>query len=258
MTTLKKFLLALLASLSVASVQAASQGIDWDKFPKERVTDLAALQNGAKIFVNYCLSCHEASFKRYNRLRDIGLTEEQIKANLIFTDAKVGDTMKIAMRAKDAKEWFGGVPPDLTLIARSRSAAGQGSGADYVYTLLRSYYRDETKATGWNNAAFPGIGMPHPLWELQGQQRALFADVKDAHDPTKVTHVFKGLEPIAAGTLTKAQYDEAVADLVAYLSWMAEPTAHDRVRLGVWVMLFLAIFFVIAWRLNAVFWKDVK
>jgi ubiquinol-cytochrome c reductase cytochrome c1 subunit len=258
MTILKKLLLALLASLSVASAHAAAEGIPWDKFPTERVTDLAALQRGAKTFVNYCLSCHEASFKRYNRLRDIGLTEEQIKANLIFTDAKVGDTMKIAMRPKDAKEWFGGVPPDLTLIARSRSAVGKGSGSDYVYTLLRTYYRDETKATGWNNAAFPGIGMPHPLWELQGQQRPVYAQLKDGHDPKKTTSVFQGLEPITPGQLTPVQYDEAVADLVAYLTWMAEPTANDRVRLGVWVMLFLSIFFVIAWRLNAAFWKDVK
>ena len=258
MTILKKLLLALLASLTVSAAHAAAEGIAWDTFPKERVTDLAALQRGAKTFVNYCLSCHEASFKRYNRMRDIGLTEEQIKANLIFTGAKVGDTMKIAMRPGDAKEWFGGVPPDLTLIARSRSAAGKGSGSDYVYTLLRTYYRDETKATGWNNAAFPGIGMPHPLWELQGQQRPVYAQLKDGHDPKKTTSVFQGLEPITPGQLTPVQYDEAVADLVAYLTWMAEPTANDRVRLGVWVILFLSIFFVIAWRLNAAFWKDVK
>jgi len=255
---MKKFLLALLAALTFGGAQAASDGIAWDKFPTERVTDLAALQNGAKIFVNYCMGCHEASYKRYNRLRDIGLTEEQIKSNLIFTDAKVGDTMKGAMNPKNAKDWFGGVPPDLTLVARSRSDASKGSGSDYIYTLLRSYYRDETKATGWNNAAFPGIGMPHPLWELQGQQRAVFADMKDAHDASKVVHVFKGLEPLAPGKLNKQQYDETVADLVAFLTWMAEPTQNDRVRLGVWVLLFMSIFFVIAWRLNASFWKDVK
>ncbi|MFZ4650345.1 MAG: cytochrome c1 [Rubrivivax sp.] len=255
---MKKFLLALLAALTFGGAQAASDGIAWDKFPTERVTDLAALQNGAKIFVNYCMGCHEASYKRYNRLRDIGLTEEQIESNLIFTDAKVGDTMKGAMNPKNAKDWFGGVPPDLTLVARSRSDASKGSGSDYIYTLLRSYYRDETKATGWNNAAFPGIGMPHPLWELQGQQRAVFADMKDAHDASKVVHVFKGLEPLAPGKLNKQQYDETVADLVAFLTWMAEPTQNDRVRLGVWVLLFLSIFFVIAWRLNASFWKDVK
>ena len=219
---------------------------------------MAALQNGAKLFANYCLNCHAAEYMRYNRLRDIGLTEEQIKANLLFTDAKVGETMKVALNPKEAKEWFGGVPPDLTVIARSRSAAGKGTGADYLYTYLRTYYRDETKATGWNNAAFPNVGMPHVLWELQGQQRAVYTDVVDPKDPKKVTHVFKGLEPITPGTLTPAQYNEAVADLVAYLKWMSEPNQADRVRLGVWVLLFLSIFTVIAWRLNAAFWKDVK
>ena len=257
---MKKFLLTLVAALAVMAgpARAAGDGIDWDKFPAERITDMAALQNGAKLFANYCLNCHAAEYMRYNRLRDIGLTEEQIKSNLLFTDSKVGETMKVALNPKQAKEWFGGLPPDLSVIARSRSAAGKGSGADYIYTYLRTYYRDETKSTGWNNAAFPNVGMPHVLWELQGQQRAVWADVPDAHDPKKVTHVFKGLEPITAGAMTPVQYNEAVADLVAYLQWMSEPVQADRVRLGVWVLLFLSIFTVIAWRLNAAFWKDIK
>jgi len=162
------------------------------------------------------------------------------------------------MAAKDAKAWFGGQPPDLTVIARSRSAAGKGSGADYIYTYLRTYYRDETKATGWNNLAFPGVGMPHVLWELQGQQRAVFVDEKDPHDPAKLVHKFKNFEPLTAGILAPADYNLAVADLVAFLQWMGEPVQSDRVRLGVWVMLFLAVFTVIAWRLNASFWKDIK
>ncbi len=257
---MKKLILSLLASLSIfgTAAHAAGGGIAWDKFPTERVTDMAALQNGAKLFVNYCLNCHQASFMRYNRLRDIGLTEQQIKDNLIFTGAKVGDLMKVPMDPKDAKDWFGGLPPDLTLIARSRSAAGQGTGADYVYTYLRTYYRDETKATGWNNLAFPGVGMPHVLWELQGQQRAVFAEQKDPHDPTKVVQVFKGFEQITPGTMTQAEYNTATADLVAFLQWMGEPVQNSRTRLGVWVLIFLAVFTVIAWRLNAAFWKDIK
>ena len=256
---MKKLILWLLASLWLAAgAQAAGGGIAWDKFPKERVTDQAALQNGAKLFVNYCLNCHQAAFMRYNRMRDIGLTEEQIKKNLMFASDKVGETMKVPLDPKDAKEWFGGLPPDLTVIARSRSAAGQGTGADYLYTYLRTYYRDETKATGWNNLAFPSVGMPHVLWELQGQQRAVFADEKDPHDAAKTVHVFKGFEPITKGTLTQAEYNLAVADLVAYLQWMGEPMQGERVRLGVWVLLFLLGFTVIAWRLNASFWKDVK
>jgi ubiquinol-cytochrome c reductase cytochrome c1 subunit len=256
---MKQLILLLLAAFYLAGpAQAAGGGVAWDKFPKERITDLAALQNGAKLFSNYCLNCHAAAFMRYNRLRDIGLTEEQIRDNLIFTGAKVGETMKIAMDPKDAKDWFGGVPPDLTLIARSRSAAGQGSGADYIYTYLRTYYRDDTKVTGWNNLAFPGIGMPHVMWELQGQQRAVYVDQKDPHDPTKTVHVFKEFEQITPGLLSPADYNLAVADLVAYLQWMAEPNQNSRVRLGVWVLLFLSVFTVIAWRLNAAFWKDVK
>jgi ubiquinol-cytochrome c reductase cytochrome c1 subunit len=256
---MKKILLALLASLFVVtSARAAGGGIAWDTFPGERVTDMAALQHGAKLFSNYCLNCHAAAFVRFNRLRDIGLTEQQIKDNLIFTGGKVGDTMNVALDPKDAKAWFGGVPPDLSLIARSRSAAGQGSGADYIYTYLRTYYRDETKPTGWNNLAYPGVGMPHVLWELQGQQRAVFVDQKDPHDPSKLTHVFKGFEPITAGLMSPAEYNLAIADLVAFLQWMSEPARHDRMRLGVWVLLFLAVFTLIAWRLNAAYWKDVK
>jgi ubiquinol-cytochrome c reductase cytochrome c1 subunit len=257
---MKRLLLVLLAALTWhgAALAAGAGLVPWDKFDTKRVTDMAALQRGAKLFANYCLNCHSAGFMRYNRLRDIGLTDEQIKDNLLFAADKVGDTMKVSLDPKDAKEWFGGVPPDLTLIARSRSAPGQGTGADYVYTYLRTYYRDDTKATGWNNLAFPSVGMPHAMWELQGQQRAVFAEEKDPHDATKTVHVFKNFEPITAGTMSATEYNEAVADLVAFLQWMGEPNQGGRVRLGVWVLLFLAVFTVIAWRLNAAFWKDVK
>jgi ubiquinol-cytochrome c reductase cytochrome c1 subunit len=255
---MKKILLSLLAALSfgTASSWAATDGIAWDKFPQERVTDVAALQNGAKLFVNYCLNCHNAAYMRYNRLRDIGLTEEQIKTNLVFTESKVGDLMKVSLDPRQAKEWFGAIPPDLTVVARSRSAPGKGSGADYIYTFLRTYYRDDAKATGWNNVAFPSVGMPHVLWELQGSQKPVYADVDNGHGGKD--HVYKGMQPGATGKLSAREYDNAVADLVAYLAWMAEPMQKERVRLGVWVLLFLAGFFVIAWRLNAVFWKDVK
>jgi ubiquinol-cytochrome c reductase cytochrome c1 subunit len=248
---------AVLMACSGAAL-ANSEGPAWDKFPTQRVTDMAALQNGAKLFVNYCLNCHNAAFMRYNRLRDIGLTEAQIKDNLVFTGVKVGEVMKTGLDAKDAKDWLGVVPPDLTLVARSRSDGAKGSGADYIYTYLRSYYRDDTKASGWNNTVYPNTAMPHVLWELQGQQAALFAEEKDAHDPKKVSHVLKGFEALTPGAMTAAQYNENVADLVAYLQWMAEPAQTSRVRLGVWVLLFLGVFTIIAWRLNAAFWKDIK
>jgi len=251
-------MLALVATLCAGGAQAASEGVRWDKFPVKRVTDMAALQNGAKLFANYCLNCHAAAYMRYNRLRDIGLTEQQIADNLIFTGAKVGETMQSSLDPKDAKAWFGGVPPDLTLIARSRADASKGSGADYLYTYLRAYVRDESKATGWDNMAFPGVGMPHVLYELQGVQRAVYATEKDPHDASKTVHVFKGYELVSPGRMTPAQYNEAVADLVAYLQWMGEPNQAHRFQLGVVVLLFLGLFTVIAWRLNAAYWKDVK
>ena len=246
---MKKIILSLLLSVGlVASVQASSEGgIAWDKAPN-KINDLPALQNGAKLFVNYCLSCHSAAYMRYNRLTDIGLTEQQIKDNLLFTTDKVGETMKANIDARQAKDWFGANPPDLTVIARSR-AGHNGTGADYLYTYMRTFYSDDTKASGWNNLAFPNVGMPHVLWELQGERRAVF-DEK--------THAFKGWEQIKPGSMSAEQYDQAVGDLVAYLQWMGEPAQNTRKTIGIFVLLFLFGFMYIAWRLNAAYWKDVK
>ena len=284
---MKNILIALaLACGLVGGATAAGAGVPWDRFPTSKTSDLAALQNGAKIFANYCLNCHAASFKRYNRLQDIGLTEDQIKNNLMFASDKVGETMKVSMNPKDAKDWFGGLPPDLTLVARSRAAVGQGTGADYLYTFLRTFYRDDTKATGWNNLAFPSVGMPHVLWELQGPRELRTVEVRETKDangkPTgweevrtvhaadgSATQERKALEGyrghgssaydfVARDPAQAARYDSDIADLVAYLQWMAEPTAALRTQIGVWVLLFLGLFIVIAWRLNAAYWKDVK
>jgi ubiquinol-cytochrome c reductase cytochrome c1 subunit len=186
------------------------------------------------------------------------LTDVQIKNNLLFASPKVGDTMNVSLTAKDGKEWFGAAPPDLSVIARSRADGAKGSGADYLYTYLRSYYRDPGKATGWNNRAFPSVAMPHVLWELQGERTAKFVEQADPHEQGKTMHVFKGYEQLTPGKLNERQYDDAVADLVAYLQWMGEPAQEQRFRLGVWVLLFLAMLTVLTWRLNAAFWKDVK
>jgi ubiquinol-cytochrome c reductase cytochrome c1 subunit len=257
--TTRLLAVAVLAAAALfGPLRAAAQEYRWDKFPRERLTDLAALQRGARLFVNYCLNCHNAAYMRYNRLEDIGLTESQIKNNLILTGAKVGSTMKVALQPLDAKNWFGNVPPDLSLITRSRAEEGKGSGADYVYTYLRTFYRDPTKATGWNNAVFPGVAMPNVLWELQGEQRAVTSEYKDPEEGGEKVEIIKGFEPITRGQMTPAEFNDAVADLVAYLQWMSEPEQNFRVRLGVAVMIFLAIFTLIAWRLNAAFWKDVK
>jgi ubiquinol-cytochrome c reductase cytochrome c1 subunit len=185
---------------------------------------------------------------------EIGLTEEQIKANLLVGTEKVGETMKVALDTKQAKEWFGAAPPDLSVVARSR-ASGQGSGADYLYTYLRSYYRDGTRPTGWNNLAFPNVGMPHVLWQLQGERKPVFTK-KEEHGHE--VEVLSGWEVVKPGTLSAREYDATVADLVAFLQWASEPVQKSRVQLGVAVLIFLFIFTLIAWRLNAAFWKDIK
>ncbi len=251
---MKKFILALTTFLALSgTVHASGGGIAWDKAPGN-TSDHASLQNGARLFVNYCLNCHSAAYMRYNRLQDIGFTTEQIKDNLLFTTDKVGETMKAAIDPKQAKEWFGANPPDLTVIARSRAGHG-GTGADYLYTFLRTFYPDDTKATGWNNLAFPNVGMPHVLWELQGQRRPVFETrMEHGHE----VQIFKGWQQATPGTMTPLQYEQAVGDLVNYLQWMGEPSQNTRVRVGVWVMLFLLVFTVIAWRLNAAYWKDIK
>ncbi|NUU02694.1 cytochrome c1 [Herbaspirillum robiniae] len=254
MTLLKKVIatLALLPALACAN----EGGFPLDHAP-DRTKDVSALQNGAKLFVNYCLNCHAASSMRYNRLRDIGLSEDQIKNNLLFTGEKVGDLMKISMSPADAKAWFGAAPPDLSVIARAK-ASELGSGPDWIYTYLRSYYKDDSRPTGWNNMLFPNVGMPHVLWELQGIRAAKYVEEKDPHDEGKTIHKFAGFEQIKPGKMSAIEYDNAVADLVGYLEWMAEPAQNTRKRLGVWVLLFLGFFLLLTWRLNASYWKNVK
>jgi ubiquinol-cytochrome c reductase cytochrome c1 subunit len=251
---MKKIILTIVAALGIAmGAHAAEGGIAWDKAP-DRTTDMAALQNGAKLFVNYCLNCHSAAYMRYNRLRDIGITEQQIKDNLLFTTDKVGETMHANFNPREAKGWFGAVPPDLTLVARSRAGHG-GTGADYLYTYLRTFYRDSSKATGWDNLAFPSVAMPNPLWELQGERRPVYKEVEEHGHKV---HAFAGWEQVKPGKLTPVQFDQAVGDLVGYMQWMAEPAQNTRIRLGVWVLLFLSVMLVFVWRLNAAYWKDIK
>jgi ubiquinol-cytochrome c reductase cytochrome c1 subunit len=158
---------------------------------------------------------------------------------------------------KDAKAWFGAVPPDLSVIVRAKSS-GQGSGADYVYTYLRTYYKDPSRATGWNNLVYPNVAMPHVLWELQGVRKAKFVEEKDPHDESKTVHKFEGFEQIKPGKLSSQAYDTQIADLVGFMSWMSEPVKNKRQQLGVWVLLFMSILVFLTWRLNASFWKEVK
>jgi len=257
---MKKLIITLLAGLSIGlglgSVARADEALyPLDHFPTEKMEDMASLQRGAKLFVNYCLNCHGAAFVRYNKLQELGLTEQQIKDNLLFSGEKVGDLMRVALDPKQAKAFFGAAPPDLSVIERSRTGE-RGSGSDYLYTYLRTFYRDDGKATGWNNMVFPSVAMPHVLWELQGERTAKFKTVTN-HEGEKI-EVFEGFEQVTPGKLDAHQYDEAVGDLVAYMTWMAEPTQGLRYRLGVIVLIFLGVFTFCAWRLNAAYWKDVK
>jgi len=208
--------IAVVAALGVGMNASANEGgFPLDKAP-DRVSKNASLQNGAKIFVNYCLNCHAASSMRYNRLRDIGLTDQQIKDNLILNDAKVGDLMTISMSPKDAKTWFGKVPPDLSVEARAR-------GTDWLYTYFRTFYKDDDRPTGWNNLVYPNVGMPHVLWQLQGERAAKFEERKDPHEEGRTEKVFVGFEQLTPGTMKPEEYDDNIADLVSFLSWMAEP-----------------------------------
>ncbi|HQR02651.1 MAG: cytochrome c1 [Proteobacteria bacterium] len=245
----------LLTVLLLAPILALANGseLHLDKAP-DKSGDQAALQNGAKLFVNYCLNCHSASYMRYNRLQDIGLTDTQIKDNLLFTADKVGEPMRIAMQRADAKIWFGTAPPDLSLIARSR-ASESGSGADWLYTYLRTFYRDPSRPSGWNNLVFENVGMPHVLWELQGEQIAHFKEVDDGQGG-KAKH-FEKFEMVKEGSMKPADYDSAVADLVAYLKYMGEPIAGLRKKLGIFVLVGLGLLFALTYALKREYWKDV-
>jgi ubiquinol-cytochrome c reductase cytochrome c1 subunit len=270
-------LVALAALLLPAAVQA-NEGMRLQTAPINS-HDVASLQNGARLFVNYCLNCHSAGYMRYNRLQDIGLTEQQIRDNLIFTGVKVGELMQVAMTKKDGKEWFGASPPDLTVITRSRSS-GAGSGADWVYNYLRGFYRDSGRPTGWNNLVFENVGMPHVLWQLSGRntldkkeferheeaEAAFIASktlsrldvVNTSGADGKVTtrYELRSIVP-GSGTISPGEYDHQVADLVNYLNYMGEPARLTRRQIGIYALLTLGLLFVFAFALKKAFWKDV-
>jgi ubiquinol-cytochrome c reductase cytochrome c1 subunit len=275
-------------ALMMTCLGAAAQEARLDEWPAERANDLAALQNGARTFANYCLNCHSASLMRWNRLHDIGLDDKQIKANLIFGNQRVTDTMTVSMNPHDAKAWFGKAPPDLSVIVRARNTV-EHAGTDYVYTLLRGFYRDRSTLTGWNNVVYPNISMPNIFWEQQGPRETTLTRVEYQDIPptsgsgpprqalvqtisqidtngnvvvnrTVLDHgepgIAYGFKPVDS-TAAKA-VDSEVADLVAYLNWMSEPTAQTRRRIGVWAIGFLVVFIGVGRWLNAVFWRDIR
>jgi len=206
------------------------------------VRDTAAAQRGARLFVNYCMSCHSANYMRYKRLsEDLALDEDVVMRNLVFSEAKIGDTMSVAMRPGDAEKWLGKVPPDLSLIARSR-------GVDWLYTYFMTFYQDG--AGNWNNQVLPNASMPHVMWQLQGIQKPMYATL-DGHA------VIDRLVLDDPGLQSPEEYEGTVRDLVTFLQYLAEPAQLKRKDVGIWVLLFLALFAMVAYLLKAEYWRDV-
>jgi ubiquinol-cytochrome c reductase cytochrome c1 subunit len=244
---MKKQFLLLLLMVTPALSLAAEGGVQLDKANIDP-DNQQSLQRGARLFVNYCLSCHPAGLMRYERMgKDLGIDEKLVAENLMFTGGRVGDLMTVATNPDDAKEWFGTVPPDLSVIARYR-------GVDWLYTYLRSFYLDSSRVTGVNNLVFPDVGMPDVLWELQGWQKPVITTEKD---PDGTEHKVIKLELVQPGELSPKEFDRAVRDLVNFMAYMAEPAKHERQQLGVKVILFLLVFLVLAYLLKKEFWKDV-
>lgn len=229
-----KKLLVIIALLPV--IAFANTAVITEKAPIDP-SDQASLQRGARTFINNCLNCHSANYMRYNRLVDIGLTEKEIEANLLFAGEKVGDTMQIAMDPKDAKKWFGVTPPDLSVEVRAR-------GVDWLYAYMRGFYKDETTPSGWNNIVFDKVAMPHVFYQQQGEQ--------------VLNHETHQLELVKPGRLNPAEYDAFVADLTNYMAFMAEPAKAQRKSLGIWVLIFLGILLVLTKKIKAAYWKDVR
>jgi len=244
---MRKYLVIVLLALAPAWVLAAGGGVHLDKANIDP-TNKQSLQRGARIFVNYCLSCHSASLMRYERIgNDLGVDEKLVSENLMFTGGKVGELMTVATAPDDAKEWFGTVPPDLTVIARAR-------GVDWLYTYMRSFYQDDSRHIGTNNLVFPDVGMPNVLWELQGTQETVLTTVKD-HDGTE--HKVVELELVEPGLQSPKEFDRTVRDLVNFLDYMGEPAKYERRQLGTKVILFLLVFLVLAILLKKEYWKDI-
>jgi ubiquinol-cytochrome c reductase cytochrome c1 subunit len=242
-----KNLFSVIALVASSWAMAAGPAVHLDKAPID-LTDKASLQNGARLFQNYCLGCHQMQYQRYSRtFSDLDIPEEVGMENLMFTGEKVGDHITNNMSAKDGEKWFGATPPDLTNVARVR-------GPDWLYTYLRSFYADPSRPFGVNNDVFPLVGMPHVLQELQGMPyKAYETRLVDGES----TEVYVGLSTDGSGELNAEEYDRAVADLVNYLEYVGEPTKLEARALGTKVMVFLLIFFVLAYLLKKEYWKDV-
>ncbi|WP_414708946.1 cytochrome c1 [Rheinheimera pacifica] len=242
-----KNLFSVIALVASSWAMAAGPAVHLDKAPID-LTDKASLQNGARLFQNYCLGCHQMQYQRYSRtFNDLAIPEDVGVENLMFTGEKVGDHITNNMSAKDGEKWFGATPPDLTNVARVR-------GPDWLYTYLRSFYADPSRPFGVNNDVFPLVGMPHVLQELQGMPYKAY-ETRLVDGASK--EVYVGIKTDGSGELNAEEYDRAVADLVNYLEYVGEPTKLEARALGTKVMVFLLIFFVLAYLLKKEYWKDV-
>ncbi|KAF1720751.1 cytochrome c1 [Pseudoxanthomonas wuyuanensis] len=210
--------------------------------------DKASLQRGAQLYMNYCSGCHSLKYLRYSRMaEDLGLTEDEVMNNLNFTGAKFGEHIQVSMKTDDGNAFFGKMPPDLSLITRTKLG-----DSDWIYTYLKSFYLDETRPLGWNNQLFPNVSMPNPLWELQGLQHAEFGEADEAGE-----RPVKGLKITQPGRLSAAEFDQAVRDITNFLEYASEPAALKRQSMGVWVILFLVALTFLAYLLKQEYWKDV-
>lgn len=241
----KKLLLVLLLGLGFALPAIAAEGGELPHAGTD-LGDEASLQRGAQLFMNYCSGCHSLKYLRYSRMaEDLGLTEDQVQANLNFIGAKPGEQVNVAMTTADGEQFFGKMPPDLSVIARVR-------GSDWISAYLHSFYLDETRPVGWNNTVFPNASMPNVLWEMQGLQHAEYG-AADAGGERPV----EKLVLAQPGSQTPAQFDQTVRDITAFLEYAGEPAALKRQQIGVWVVLFLAFFTFLAWLLKKEYWRDV-
>ena len=212
--------------------------------------NINSLQRGAANFMNYCSGCHSAKYVRFKTIgKDLDLSDEMLVDNLMFNAEKTFEVVQVSMPEKDSARWFGKTPPDLSLMARAK-------GVDYVYNFLKGFYIDEDSPTGVDNIVLAGTSMPHVLWELQGYQSANFSEHKN--DDGSVTVSFDGFEQRVAGTMDSEDYDEFVRDTVNFMAYMAEPIRSDRRKLGVWVLMFLIFFYIVARMLKKQIWKDVN
>jgi len=240
------FPVALAFSLIVGSVSAQAAEEGGLLHAGTNVQDQASLQRGAKLFFNYCVGCHSLKYMRYSRIAgDLGLSEQEVMQNLNFTGARFDDPVVSHMPADSASKWFGKAPPDLSLEVSAKTA-------DWVYTYLNTFYLDPKSPIGWNNTTLPNAAMPFPLWELQGLQTAEMKPVKAGEDP--------GVEKLVLsqpGKLTPAQFQQATRDLTNFLEYVSEPAALERHHYGIWVLLFLAFFTLLASMLKKEYWKDV-